>query len=79
MSTLTVLRARLAAIEAKILEILQTGQEYSITGSHSVRNPALEALERQETTIRRKILLAKGYSTRIMPNFSGNAAGADYL
>ena len=68
-ATLTALRARLTACQAKILEVLQTGEEYTLQGSHSVRNPTLTALETEENTIRRKILLVKGYTNRVYPSY----------
>lgn len=70
MSTLTILRARLTAVQNKILEILETGEEYTITGAFTVRNPKILDLEAEESLIRKKILLAKGYDARTYPNFS---------
>lgn len=70
--TLTEYRTQLSAIEAKIADILATGQSYSVVGSHSVTNPELSALRAQEVMIRRKILLMSGYDVRrTRPNFEG--------
>lgn len=68
---LSTYRTRLAAVQAKILEILQTGQEYTVQGSHTVRNPSLAELERQESYLRRLILRAKGHAGRTLPCFGG--------
>jgi hypothetical protein len=70
--TLAEYRTELAAVEAKILELLGTGQEYSVVGSHSVKNPELTELEQQRTRLRRRILRLQGYNTsRTVPNFEG--------
>lgn len=50
----------LEAVQAKILSILQTGQEYTIVGSRSVKNPELTALVAQERKYTRRLVRANG-------------------
>lgn len=69
--TLANLKAMLAAVEAKINEVLATGQEYTVVGSHSVKNPTLAELEKQAARIRRRIYLYQGYTSRTAPDFGG--------
>ncbi len=70
MATLTELRAKLTAIEASIDSIMETGQEYSVVGSHSVKKASLSDLEAQRQRIRGRILRKKGYNSRTTPDFN---------
>ena len=70
--TLAEYRTELAAVEAKILEILSTGQEYTVVGSHSVKNPTLVELQQHRTFLRKTLLRLQGYRVgRTVPNFEG--------
>jgi copper homeostasis protein CutC len=67
--TIAQLKAMLANVEAKINEVLTTGQEYTVVGSHSIKNPSLAELEQQASNLRRRILLYRGVTSRTFPNF----------
>ena len=59
----------LAKVQAKIVNILETAQSYSIVGSRFVVNPLMTALLKQERLLKRKILYRKGYSGANHPDF----------
>lgn len=65
------MKAQLAIVEAKIIEVIETGEEYGITGSHSVTNQELDALNKQASILRKRIYRYLGYTGRITPDFSG--------
>ncbi|OGV36986.1 MAG: hypothetical protein A2020_16425 [Lentisphaerae bacterium GWF2_45_14] len=69
--TLVQLKADLAAVEAKMREIVQTGQEVTINGAFTVKNTELGVLEREASRLRRRIYRYNGYSGRTAPDFSG--------
>lgn len=70
MPTITELRTKLTAIEAKIDNIIATAQEYTIVGQHTIKNPAISELEAQRAKIRQRILRKSGYGGRTRPDFS---------
>ena len=76
--TLAEMKAELAKVEAKISEVLDTGQSYSITGSHSVTNTSIEHLERRAAQLRRRIYRFQGYTGRNRPDFEATGRSKDY-
>jgi len=70
MATLATLKQDLADIQEKISEVITTGQEYSIVGSHSVKNTSLSDLRNQEQLIKKRIYRWQGYTGRVFPNFN---------
>lgn len=68
--TLLELQTQLSIIENKITEIIESGTEYSIIGSHSVKNPTLKDLQKQRALIVRRILRYQGYSSRVTYTFN---------
>lgn len=68
------LAAKLKAVEARIDQIYKTGLEYTIIGSHSVKNPALVTLENEVARITRQLAALRGMSPRrrikVYPDFS---------
>ena len=58
--TVAAMRTELGRVLTARQQLLDTGQEYTLQGSHSVRNPLLAELDRQEQQWRRRILMAKG-------------------
>lgn len=69
--TLKDMKEALAKVEAKITSIYDTGQEYTIVGSHTVKNPDLEQLETQAARLRRRIFRYQGKNvSRTAPDFS---------
>jgi len=69
--TLEELKAEHTAAVAKRLEIMTTGQGYNISGSHSVENTDLRALNEHISNLERRILRYQGYTGRTAPNFGG--------
>jgi ribosomal protein L10 len=57
-------------IKQKINDILDTGQEYQIVGSHTVKNPQLTELRRELSSVNQEILRYAGRKTRTKPDFS---------
>ena len=70
MASLKDLKDRLAKIEAQIDAIYQTGQQYTIVGSHVVLNPQLRTLETQKEQLTNRIFRYHGYGSRVTPDFS---------
>ena len=68
--TLSDINANIDAINSKITEIMQTGQEYTVVGSHSVKNPAISDLRSQLQYWERRKYRYLGYTGRTAPDFS---------
>jgi capsule polysaccharide export protein KpsE/RkpR len=64
LSELNTLRRRLAAAQTALDDLISTGQEYTVVGSHSVKNPSIKELETRISTIKRQILARSGYALR---------------
>ena len=62
-------RADLKRVQAKIEELLTTGQEYTVIGSHTLVNPLLKDLRADEARLKNKILRGKGYSSKGVPDY----------
>jgi hypothetical protein len=74
MATLAELKERLASIEEKI----ENGVEsYSIVGSHSVKHQSMEDLQKQAALLRKRIFRWQGYTGRTHPDFSEGGKVAD--
>ena len=69
--TLTEYRARLTKVETAIDACIQTGEQYTVVGSHSNKRVSLDDLRRERDYLRKKILRLEGYSaTRTRPDFT---------
>ena len=68
--TLAEMKERLATIDDKILEMVEGGEEYSIVGSHTVKNGKIEDLRKERALLVRRILRYQGYTGRVKPKFN---------
>ena len=64
MTTLQTLQADLERVQEKIREVIGTGAQYSIAGSHSATQQTIEALRKEEGRIRGQIRIFKGRRRR---------------
>ena len=62
--SLETLRTQLQQVDDRIDQIIATGQEYTVVGSHSVKNPTLSELESRRNLLLRRIARYRGISTR---------------
>jgi hypothetical protein len=70
--TLAEINAERSAIKSKLLEISSTGQEYTVVGSHSVKNPTYQVLEARLARLDKQKMRLLGVRTgRTTPNFEG--------
>lgn len=74
MASLASLKAQLAKVEAAIDAVSDTGQSYSVTGSHSVTSAAISSLEARAQTLRRRIFRFQGYESRTTPDFNDSSS-----
>jgi hypothetical protein len=70
MATLAQLHDQLDSIDAKIEQTVDTGLQYSLSGSHSATQHTLDALNKQRSRIIRRIRLFRGYSSKSSPSYS---------
>ena len=66
MATLTELKTELATLEAQKKET----KEYSIVGSHTVKNSDYEDLQKNIDVLKRRIYRYLGYTGRTFPDFT---------
>ena len=69
MATLADLQTQLAEIDQAIRDAVQTGSQYSITGSHAVTQQTLSELNKQRTRITHRILRVKGLAGPTRPSY----------
>jgi hypothetical protein len=62
------LKEELAEVEAAIRELVQTGQEYTIVGSHTIKNPKLGELQSRSSVLRKRMLRWNGVTGRTFFN-----------
>ena len=64
--TLTELKAQLAIVETQLIET----KEYSIVGSHTVKNNDYDSLAKSAAYLRKRIYRYQGHTGRTIPDFS---------
>lgn len=68
--TVSQLQTDLDAVRAKIREVIGTGAQYSLVGSHSATQPQLKVLHGEERRLKAQIRRWTGQTRRTSPDFS---------
>ena len=76
--------AAISELYAQITGIIATGQEYTLVGSRTVKNPmlgeinsAIEGLEKQKGKYEKRVWYHKGFTGRNDSDHSGSRSGKD--
>jgi hypothetical protein len=69
MASLAQIHAWLDDVDEKIAETVNTGAQYSLTGSHAATQHTLDALNKQRSRLMRRINRMQGSSSRVSPQY----------